>query len=55
MLSFDILCLQVTLIGDSTNLSEGQVTASAPVTSRQPRPKSVPIHLHKHADMVSKS
>ncbi|XP_045174185.2 kinesin-like protein KIF27 isoform X3 [Mercenaria mercenaria] len=43
---------QVTLIGDSTNLSEGQVTASAPVTSRQAsRPKSVPIHLHKHSDM----
>ncbi|KAL4224634.1 Kinesin-like protein kif27 [Mactra antiquata] len=43
--------LKVTLIGDSTTMSDGQVTASAPVTSRQPRPKSVPIHLHKNQEM----
>ncbi|KAH3886113.1 hypothetical protein DPMN_010114 [Dreissena polymorpha] len=43
--------LKVTLIGESGVISEGQMTASAPVTSRNVRPKSVPIHLHKHSDM----
>ncbi|XP_052800422.1 kinesin-like protein KIF27 isoform X2 [Mya arenaria] len=42
---------QVTLIGESSNLGDGQVTVSAPVTSRLNRPKSVPIHLHKHSEM----
>ncbi|WAR03106.1 KIF27-like protein [Mya arenaria] len=42
---------EVTLIGESSNLGDGQVTVSAPVTSRLNRPKSVPIHLHKHSEM----
>ena len=44
--------LQVSLIGDSKELSTDAVIASAPVTSRQNRPKSVPVHLHRQPDMV---
>ena len=42
----------MTLIGDSKDLSTDAVIASAPVTSRQHRPKSVPVHLHRQPDMV---
>ena len=33
--------------------STDAVIASAPVTSRQHQPKSVPVHLHRQPDMVS--
>ena len=46
------LFLKVTLIGDSKDMSMDAVIASAPVTSRQNRPKSVPVHLHRQPDMV---
>lgn len=42
---------EVTLMKDSNSLTEGAMTASAPVTGRYMRPKSVPIHLHKHSNM----